>query len=100
MTTSTTREEMRPEQRSAEEPVVELEHVALAFDDKVILRDVSFTVLRGHTKIILGGSGSGKSTILKLILGLLRPDGGTISVNGKRVDTLSEQEMMAVRSDI
>ena len=50
--------------------------VSLAFDDKVILRDVSFTLLRGHTKIILGASGSGKSTILKLILGLLKPDGG------------------------
>ena len=44
--------------------------VSLAFDDKVVLRDVSFTLLPGHTKIILGASGSGKSTILKLILGL------------------------------
>ena len=51
----------------AEEPVLILDHVSLAFDDKVILRDVSFTLYRGHTKIILGASGSGKSTILKLI---------------------------------
>ena len=77
-----------------------LNHVSLAFDDKVVLKDVSFELLPGHTKVILGGSGSGKSTILKLILGLLKPDGGTITVNGKRVDTMSEQEMMAVRSDI
>ena len=79
---------------------ISLQHVSLAFDDKVVLKDVSFELLPGHTKVILGGSGSGKSTILKLILGLLKPDGGTISVNGKRVDTLSEQEMMAVRADI
>ena len=77
-----------------------LNRVSLAFDDKVVLRDVSFELLPGHTKVILGGSGSGKSTILKLILGLLKPDGGTIVVNGKRVDTMSEQELMAVRSHI
>ena len=53
-----------------------LDNVSLAFDDKVVLRDVSFELLPGHTKIILGASGSGKSTILKLILGLLKPDGG------------------------
>jgi phospholipid/cholesterol/gamma-HCH transport system ATP-binding protein len=77
-----------------------LDKVSLAFDDKVVLRDVSFELLPGRTKVILGGSGSGKSTILKLILGLLKPDGGTIVVNGKRVDTMSEQELMAVRSHI
>jgi phospholipid/cholesterol/gamma-HCH transport system ATP-binding protein len=84
----------------ADGPVLELEHVSLAFDDKVILRDVSFSVMPGHTKIILGASGSGKSTILKLILGLLKPDGGVIRVNGERVDTMSELEMMKVRADV
>ena len=72
----------------------------LAFDDKVVLKDVSFTLLTGHTKIILGASGSGKSTILKIILGLLRADGGVIWVNGERVDQLTEHEMMAVRADL
>jgi phospholipid/cholesterol/gamma-HCH transport system ATP-binding protein len=77
-----------------------LKNVSLAFDDKVVLKDVSFELLPGHTKVILGGSGSGKSTILKLILGLLKPDGGTVIVNGKRVEGMNEQELMAVRSDI
>ena len=77
-----------------------LNHVSLAFDEKVVLKDVSFELQPGHTKVILGGSGSGKSTILKLILGLLKPDGGTVMVNGTRVEALDEQEMIAVRSDI
>jgi len=84
----------------ADHPAIVLEQVNLAFDEKVILRDVSFSLLPGHTKIILGASGSGKSTILKLILGLLKPDGGRIHVNGERVDTMSERELMAVRADL
>jgi phospholipid/cholesterol/gamma-HCH transport system ATP-binding protein len=83
-----------------EEPVLVVDRLSLAFDEKVILRDVSFTLFRGHTKIILGASGSGKSTILKLILGLLRPDGGTIHVNGQRVDNMPELELMKVRADV
>ena len=81
-------------------PIVVFDKVSLAFDDKVILREVAFTLLTGHTKIFLGASGAGKSTILKLILGLLRPDEGVIWVNGERVDQMSEQELMKVRSDL
>ena len=81
-------------------PAIEVKHLSLAFDDKVILRDVSFTLERGHTKIILGASGSGKSTILKLILGLLRPDGGEIWINGERTDTMKELELMRVRGHL
>ena len=61
---------------------------------------MSFTLLTGHTKIFLGASGAGKSTILKLILGLLRPDAGVIWVNGERVDRMSERELMKVRADL
>src|SRR5215468_5857437 len=57
-------------------PVVVFDKVQLAFDEKVVLRDLSFTLLKGHTKIILGASGSGKSTALKIITGLLRADVG------------------------
>lgn len=78
-------------------PVVLFDKVNLSFDDKVILRDVTFSVQRGHTKIFLGASGAGKSTILKLMLGLLKPDSGTIWVLGHRVDEMSEAQLMGVR---
>ena len=81
-------------------PVVMFDHVQLAFDEKVVLKDLSFTVIKGHTKIILGASGSGKSTILKIITGLLRSDAGVVWVNGQRVDQLNEREMMSVRADL
>ncbi len=81
-------------------PVVAFDRVQLAFDEKVVLRDISFVVGKGHTKIILGASGSGKSTILKIITGLLRADGGAVWVNGVRVDELTEQQLMAVRADL
>jgi phospholipid/cholesterol/gamma-HCH transport system ATP-binding protein len=81
-------------------PIVMFDKVNLAFDEKVILKNVSFTLLTGHTKIFLGASGAGKSTILKLILGLLKPDSGVIWVNGERVDQMTELEMMKVRGDL
>jgi phospholipid/cholesterol/gamma-HCH transport system ATP-binding protein len=78
-------------------PVVLFDKVWLQFDEKVILRDVTFSVRAGHTKIFLGASGAGKSTILKLMLGLLRPDAGTVWVLGHRVDTMTETQLMGVR---
>jgi phospholipid/cholesterol/gamma-HCH transport system ATP-binding protein len=76
------------------------ENVSLAFDDNVVLRDVSFSVRPGAMLFLMGASGSGKSVILKLILGLLKPDAGVIRVRGDRVDNMSEQEMLRVRGDI
>jgi phospholipid/cholesterol/gamma-HCH transport system ATP-binding protein len=81
-------------------PILVFDKVALAFDDKAILKDISFTLITGHTKIILGASGSGKSTILKLILGLWKPDSGVIWVNGERIDNMREGELMRVRADL
>ena len=78
-------------------PVVVFDRVSLAFDEKVILRDISFTLISGHTKIILGASGAGKSTILKIIVGLLRADSGVVWVNGERVDQMRERALMGVR---
>ena len=85
---------------SSPHPAVVFDRVALAFDDHVVLQDVSFEIPVGAMRILLGPSGSGKSVILKLILGLLRPDAGTITVNGHRVDTMSEHDLLKMRSDI
>ena len=81
-------------------PIIVFDHVHLFFDEKVILKDVSFTVQTGHTKIFLGASGAGKSTILRLLLGLLKPDAGRIFVNGEQIDGMSEDALMAVRADL
>jgi phospholipid/cholesterol/gamma-HCH transport system ATP-binding protein len=81
-------------------PVIVFDQVQLAFDEKVVLKNISFTLIKGHTKIILGSSGSGKSTILKIVTGLLHADAGVVWVNGERVDQLDEHEMMAVRADL
>lgn len=81
-------------------PVVAFEHVSFAFDDHEILKDVSFTVEKGSMTLLLGASGSGKSVLLKLILGLYRPDSGRITVNGQRIDVLLEENLLAIRKDI
>ena len=79
---------------------ISFEKVSLAFDDNVVLRDVSFAVRPGSTLFLLGASGSGKSVVLKLILGLLKPDSGIIRVRGERVDDMSERDLLKVRGDI
>ncbi|HUS10076.1 MAG TPA: ATP-binding cassette domain-containing protein [Pyrinomonadaceae bacterium] len=81
-------------------PAIEFRDVVLAFDDLVILNKLSFKVLKGETKIILGGSGGGKSTIIKLVLGLLKPDEGRILVDGEDITDYSEAQMVDVRKKI
>jgi phospholipid/cholesterol/gamma-HCH transport system ATP-binding protein len=85
--------------RDVDEPVVSFRDVRLSFD-RPILKGVNFDLGPGTTKIVLGGSGSGKTTILRLILGLLKPDGGSIRVEGTEVSGLTEAEMRAVRLKI
>ena len=85
---------------STEVPAIAFDHVSLAFDDNVVLDDVSFSVRPAATLFLLGASGSGKSVTLKLILGLLKPDAGVIRVRGQRIDNMSEQELLGVRGDI
>ena len=87
------------DERSAS-PTVVFDKVSFAFDDHVILREVSFSVPRGSMSILLGASGAGKSILLRLIMGLLRPDEGSITVGGERVDRMSEHDLLRLRGDI
>ncbi|HUR97138.1 MAG TPA: ATP-binding cassette domain-containing protein [Pyrinomonadaceae bacterium] len=79
---------------------IEFRDVHLSFDDKKVLDGVSFTVRRGETKLILGRSGGGKSTTVRLILGLLKPDSGRILIDGEDITDYTEEEMMVIRKKI
>lgn len=81
-------------------PAIEFRNVTIEFDDRKVLENLSFKVNRGETKIILGGSGCGKSTTIKLVLGLLKPDAGQILVDGEDITHYSEVDMMHVRKKI
>jgi len=81
-------------------PAIEFRDVSLAFDDQVILDAVNFVVRRGATKIVLGGSGSGKSTIINLVLGLLKPDSGRVFIDGVDITDLEETELTRIRENI
>jgi phospholipid/cholesterol/gamma-HCH transport system ATP-binding protein len=78
------------------ETIIELEHVALAFD-RPVLDDVSFQANKGETVVVVGESGTGKSTILKLILRLLSPDKGRVLVKGEDIGSLSYDEALNLR---
>ncbi|NYF89750.1 ATP-binding cassette domain-containing protein [Tunturiibacter empetritectus] len=84
----------------SQEPIVVVEDVSITFDVKPILQNVSFTVQRGETRIILGPAGGGKSVLLKLINGLLKPDTGSIQVFGHNVSTMREKDLFKLRSRI
>ena len=79
------------------EPVICLKGVALDYGGDEVVRDVDLTIGRGETKIILGPSGVGKSTILKAVLGLLKPKRGEIHILGRELSKLSERELVKVR---
>jgi phospholipid/cholesterol/gamma-HCH transport system ATP-binding protein len=81
-------------------PAIEFREVVLAFDERVILNKLSFKVNRGETRIILGGSGGGKSTIIKIVLGLLKPDSGRVFIDGEDITDYTEAQMMSVRKKI
>ena len=81
----------------AEGAVIELEHVHLAFDGRTILEDVSFLAMKGETIVVVGESGTGKSTTLKLILRLLVPDRGCVYIQGREIGRLSFDEALDVR---
>ena len=81
-------------------PAIEFQDVCLAYDDKIVLDHIDLSVRRGECKIILGRSGGGKSTIIRLILGLLKPDSGRVLVDGEDITDYNEVEMMPIRQKI
>jgi phospholipid/cholesterol/gamma-HCH transport system ATP-binding protein len=82
-------------------PAIEFRDVHLGFaDGRKVLNGLTFKVMKGETKLILGGSGCGKSTTIKLVLGLLKPDSGQVLVDGEDITDYTEAEMMRVRKKV
>src|ERR1700727_1686241 len=82
------------------DPVVVFEDVSITFDIKPVLRNISFTVHRGETRIILGPAGGGKSVLMKLANGLIRPDSGTIRIFGEDITRMRETDLFRLRGRI
>jgi phospholipid/cholesterol/gamma-HCH transport system ATP-binding protein len=82
------------------EPVIDFKHVYISFGDKAVLEDVSFSVDRGQTLCILGRSGVGKSVALRMLMGFLKPDSGSICLEGQEITGLDEEGMRAVRKRV
>jgi phospholipid/cholesterol/gamma-HCH transport system ATP-binding protein len=89
-------EETQERVGASREAIVELDHVSLAFD-RPILENVSLVARRGETIVIAGESGTGKSTTLKLILRLLRPDSGRVIVDGEVLNDVTYEEALIIR---
>ena len=87
-------------EESLKDPIIRLRNVSFQRDDKVILDDVSMDIQRGSIVAIMGPSGVGKTTILRLISGALQPSHGSIEVNGREVSALSRRQLYEVRKDI
>jgi phospholipid/cholesterol/gamma-HCH transport system ATP-binding protein len=82
------------------QPIIVFDNVSISFDGRSVLENVSFFVNRGETLCILGRSGVGKSVSLRMLMGFLKPDSGTIQVEGQEITILSEEGLRAVRKRI
>jgi phospholipid/cholesterol/gamma-HCH transport system ATP-binding protein len=85
---------------SAPEPVIAFDNVSISFSGRAVLEDVSFSVDRGQTLCILGRSGVGKSVSLRMLMGFLKPDSGSIRVNGQEITDLGEEGMQQIRKRV
>jgi phospholipid/cholesterol/gamma-HCH transport system ATP-binding protein len=82
------------------EPIIAFSHVDISFDGRPVLEDVSFSVDRGQTLCILGRSGVGKSVALRILMGFLKPDSGSVRVEDQEIADLDEEGMRAIRKRI
>jgi phospholipid/cholesterol/gamma-HCH transport system ATP-binding protein len=87
-------------QAAGGEPLIVFSHVSISFDGRPVLEDVSFHVERGRTLCILGRSGVGKSVSLRMLMGFLKPDSGSIRVEGQEITDLDEDAMQAIRKRV
>jgi phospholipid/cholesterol/gamma-HCH transport system ATP-binding protein len=79
------------------EAIVEADDLRKRFDSNEVLRGVSFVLERGETLVVMGGSGTGKTVLLRLVAGLIRPDGGRLRVFGRNIENLSEEALLPLR---
>jgi phospholipid/cholesterol/gamma-HCH transport system ATP-binding protein len=89
-----------PDVAGDSEPIIAFSQVCISFDGRSVLEDVSFSVDRGHTLCILGRSGVGKSVALRMLMGFLKPDSGSIRLEGQEITGLSEGEMQVIRKRV
>lgn len=97
---------IQPAMSTSEKPsqdaqnVLEFRNVSLWFNEKPALLDINFQLHRGEMLLLTGESGSGKSVLLRLAMGLFKPDSGQIFVNGREIETLDESELLAIRGGL
>ena len=80
--------------------VIRFENVTKKYEDYTVLQDFDMEVRRGETMVLMGGSGSGKSTVLKMVVGLVSPDSGSVFVDGEEITRLREEDLMPIRRKI
>jgi phospholipid/cholesterol/gamma-HCH transport system ATP-binding protein len=85
---------------TAQPPAIEFRNISLSFDDRLVLNDISFTLSHGEMIFLTGISGSGKSVLLRLAMGLLKPDSGQIFVEGREIENLNESELIDIRGGL
>src|SRR3954470_8516018 len=78
--------------------LIQLKNVSKRFGHQVVLHDLSLDIEAGHCIVVIGASGTGKSVMLKHIVGLLRPDWGEVWFDGKRIDSLGERDLVPIRT--
>src|SRR6476661_9852246 len=81
-------------------PAIEFRNVSLSFDDRLVLNDISFTLHQGEMIFLTGISGSGKSVLLRLAMGLLKPDSGQIFIEGREIENLNESDLLDIRGGL
>jgi phospholipid/cholesterol/gamma-HCH transport system ATP-binding protein len=85
-------------EETASIPRIEFRNVSICYDDELVLDDVSFLVWPAELKLMMGESGGGKSTVIKLALGLEKPDAGKILIDGEDITPLPEEELDRIRN--